>query len=131
MLFLGCGDLRSPLLTAVGTNHNQYLHIHINDGSLLNIARNILLVKIISSPDYDPSKEADMNYIWDLWYNATWPEITLKRFMQDTKDLLNQPLPHNTFVPESSIYLEKLRAIWAEWLTMVLKIFVKDVLANR
>ena len=131
MLFLSCGDLRSPLFTAVGTNQNQYLHIHINDSSLLNIARNIRIVKIISSSAFDPNIAADLDYLWNLWYDATWPESTLKRFMQDTKDLLSQPLPHNIFLPESSIYLEKLRTIWTEWLAMVLNISVEDVLADR
>ena len=127
MLFLGCGDLRSPLTTAIGASHDQYLHI--NDINLLIIARNILILKITSNPDFDPSKEADMDYVWHLWYDATWPESTLKRFMQDVKDLLNQPLPHNIFIPESSIYLKRLRAVWTEWISI--QTTAEQVLADR
>ena len=72
-----------------------------------------------------------MDYIWHLWYDATWPETTLKRFIQETKDLLSQPLPHNIFIPESNIYLEGLKALWTGWLEMVMKMSIKDVLANR
>ena len=131
MLFLGCGDLRNPLTTAIGAKHNQYLHIHINDNSLLIIARNILIVKIISSPEFNPSKEADMDYVWHLWYDATWPESTLKRFIKDVEEILNQPLPHNAFIPESHIYLERLKAVWTEWLSVVTMTSVETVLADR
>ena len=131
MLFLGCGDLRNPLTTAIGTsNPNQYLHIHINDENLLIIARNILIIKIISSAKFDPSKKADLKYVWNLWYDATWSETTLKRFIEDTKDLLSQPLPHNIFIPES-IALKRLKAVWTEWLSIVKKTSVDDVLADR
>ena len=131
MLFLGCGDLRNSLTTAIGTsNPNQYLHIHINDENLLIIARNILIIKIISSAKFDPSKEADLKYVWNLWYDATWSETTLKRFIEDTKDLLSQPLPHNIFIPES-IALKRLKAVWTEWLSIVKKTSVDDVLADR
>ena len=131
VLFLGCGDLKSPLTTAIGANHNQYLHIHINDNSLPIIARNILILKLFSSQDFDPCSVADLDYLWNLWYDATWPESTLKRFMQDIKDLLDQPLPYNIFIPESSIYLEKLRDMWTKWLSLVQTTSVEDILAER
>ena len=125
---MGCGDLRSPLTTAIGANQNQFLHIHINDISLLIIARNILIIKIISSPEFEPNKEADLEYVWHLWYDATWPESTFKRFIKDTEELLSQPLPHNIFIPESST-LKGLRAVWTEWLSI--RANVEDVLADR
>ena len=131
MLFLGCGDLRSPLTTANGISKNQFLHIHINDNNLLIIARNILILKTISSPEFDTSKDTDMNYMWHLWYDAIWPESTLKRFIKDIQELLEQPLPHTIFIPESSIYLERLRAVWTEWLEIVMSTCVEDVLADR
>ena len=132
MLFLCCGDLRSPLTTAISTSHqNQYLHIHINNHNLIIIARHILILKIISSPEFDPSNAADFDYLWHVWYDATWPETTLKRFLKDVKNLLDQPLPHNIFIPESSSTLEALKAVWTQWLSIVMKITVDDVLADR
>ena len=128
---MGCGDLRSPLTTAIGASHNQFLHIHINDISLPIISRNIFILKIICSPVFDPNKEKDENYLWHLWYDATWPETTLKRFLKDVKELLDEPLPHNVFIPESSIYLEELRAVWTDWLYLVKKISVADLIADR
>ena len=128
---MGCGDLRSPLITAINLNHNQYLHIHINNSNLLIIARSILILKIISSLDFDPSNAADMGYLWNVWYNATWPETTLKRFMQDIKELLDQPLPHNIFIPESNIHLEALKAVWTKWLSLVRTTSTEAVLVDR
>ena len=118
-------------MTASGIKNNQYLHIHINDENLVIIAREILIVKIISSPEFDPSKDSDINYVWHLWYDATWPEATLKRFIKDTKDLLNQSLPYNIFIPESSIHLGRLRDVWTKWLSIVQTISVSEVLADR
>ena len=123
--------MRSPLTTAIGASHNQFLHIHINDISLPIIARNILILKIICSPEFDPKMEIDFDYLWHLWYDATWSETTLKRFLKDVKELLEQPLPHNIFIPESSIYLKELRAVWTDWLYLVKKISVADLIADR
>ena len=95
------------------------------------MARNILILKIISSPEFDPSTRVDLDYLWHLWYDATWPESTLKRFIEDVKRILDQPLPHNIFLPESSIYLEKLKAVWKDWLSLVQTTSVEDVLADR
>ena len=128
---MGCGDLSNPLTTAIGVNLNQFLHIHINDINLLIIARNILILKIISSTGFNPDNKFDLDYIWNLWYNATWPKTILKRFIEDVKDLLSQPLPHNIFIPESSIYLERLKAVWSEWLSTVENISVENLLADR
>ena len=130
LLFLGCGDLKSPLTTAIGISQNQYLHIHINDVSLLIIARNILILKITSSSEFDPNKKADMDYVWHLWYDTIWPQSTLERFMQDTKELLDQPFPHNIFVPESS-NLDRLKTVWTKWLSMVTTNSTQDVLVDR
>ena len=71
-----------------------------------------------------------MDYVWHLWYDATWPESTLKRFQEDVKDLLNQPLPHNIFIPDSNA-LAGLKAVWTEWLAIATTASVEDVLADR
>ena len=127
---MGCGDLRNPLATIIGTNPNQYLHIHINDISLLVIARNILILKIVSNDKFDLKKEADMSYIWDLWYNATWPQSTLKRFVADVEDLLHNSLPHNIFIPEST-YHDGLKAVWSEWVLIAKATSLDRILADR
>ena len=130
VLFLGCNDLRKPLTTAIGTRHIPNLHIHVNDSSMTIIARNILLTNIISSLDFNPDNEGDMAYIWDIWYNATWPESTLKRFLNDVENLLNEPLPANIIISDSQ-HLEALQSVWTEWLTFIHSSSIEDILAQR
>ena len=131
MLFLGCGDLINPFrATAAGTSQKEGLHIHINDDNLSVIARNILILKIATGPDFDPDTHMDISYVWDVWYNAIWPQSTLKRFLKDIRELLDEPLPQNIIIPNCESKL-KLESIWKEWLCMVETVTVSDVLANR
>ena len=131
MLFLGGGDLRNPLLTAIGCDeYSRDLQIHVNDSNLTIIARNILLLKIICSQNFDPNNEGDINYIFNIWYNATWPDSTLKRFVEDTKSLLNDPLPEGITIPQTA-HQEELREIWSLWLTKVGTTSVTDFLCDR
>lgn len=135
---MGCGDLRNPLTTLSagggiknqGGQYFQNLNIHINDTSLAVIARNILILKIISCPNFDLSNDNDMDYVWDIWYNATFTLSTTKRFTEDVKSLLDNPLPTNIIIPKSS-YLEELKTIWIEWLSRIKSTSVAHVLAER
>ena len=129
VLFLFCGDLMNPLSTAVGAAQDLKMSIHINDDSLPIIARNILILKIATSQQFIPESEEDMGYVWDLWYNATWPECTCKRFIEDVKSLLDNPLPDNIILESNQ--LEGLQQVWRRWLTTIETASVDDVLADR
>jgi hypothetical protein len=78
------------------------------------VARNILILKIISAESFDVKNEEDISFLWDLWYNAEWPESTLKRFKSVLKELLENNLPVNVSIPKSS-YLSALRNVWFTW----------------
>ena len=132
MLFLGCGDLRNPLKTAVCSSPGKKIHLHINDYNLPVIGRNVLILMIASSSNkFNPENQEDMNYIWDVWYNATWPESTLKRFVGDLRCLLDDEvaLPNNIIISESSH--NALKALWAKWITMANTLSAEDVLFDR
>ena len=85
----------------------------------------------ISSSNFDPSNTSDLNYIFDVINNATWPESTQKRFKQDVENLLlNLPhLPQNITIPES--VHEELKDLSTGWLTMMESVSVDHVLADR
>ena len=133
---MGCGDLRNPLATsAVGGKlhtgqHCQNLNLHLNDASPPVIARNVLTMKIISCPKFDPNNDDDMGYVWDVWYSATFSRSTAKRFLEDVTSLMDNPLPANVIIPKSS-YLEELKAIWTDWLSKIKSSSVAHVLAER
>lgn len=78
------------------------------------MARNILMLKIISARDFNPEKDEDLNFLWDIWYNATWPEITRKRFLGVLKDLVNEKLPQNVIIPEGN-HFQSVKKIWSAW----------------
>ena len=81
-------------------------------------------------PKFDPNNDEDMGYVWDIWYNATFSRSTIKRFTEDVRSLLDDPLPTNSIIPKSS-YLEELKAIWIEWLSRLKSASVGHVLAER
>ena len=112
ILFLGSGDLRNALVAA-GKNLNS-IHIHLNDLNPSIVARNILILKVISAPDFDTKNKEDIAFLWDLWYNAEWPISTRDRFKLVLKKLLDNELPDNVVIPKSN-YLITLRTIWATW----------------
>ena len=94
------------------------------------IARNVLTMKIISCPKFDPNNDDDMGYVWDVWYSATFSRSTAKRFAEDVTSLMDSPPPANVIIPKSS-YLEELKAIWTDWLSKIKSSSVAHVLAER
>ena len=127
---MGCGDLINPLHAIADSSGNHKLSIHINDDNICTIGRNILILKIISVPDFDPDSTGGISYVWDLWYNATWPQSTAERFRKDIRQLLDEPLPPKVFVPDCETK-QKLDSIWKDWLCMVDSLSALDVLGDR
>lgn len=101
------------LLASTAENVKQF-EIHLNDTNPSILARNILVLKIISAPDFNPEKDEDVYFLWDIWYNATWPETTRKKFLGVLKDLVNGKLPQNVIIPEGS-HLQSVKKVWSSW----------------
>ena len=77
------------------------------------MAQNILILKIITSHDFDTKKE-DVTFLWDVWYNVDWSEQTQRRFKLVLKELLDSNLPENVTIVKET-HLEKLRTVWLSW----------------
>ncbi len=108
-----CGDLMTTL-QMMTTEKEKLLNIHLNDLDKLVLARNILIWKIISAHDFNPENKGDMDFLWDIWYNAEWPKTTKKRFQVVLKDLLHENLPENIFIPERSQFAVFVD-VWKAW----------------
>lgn len=80
------------------------------------MARNIIILKILSDRCFNPEKEEDLSFLWDIWYNAEWPEVTTKRFLVVLKDILDGKFPENVSVPDTS-QRQGLKQVWSSWLT--------------
>ena len=117
ILFLRCHDLRNVLQTIASKDSNDNkLSIHINHPCPLSFARNALILKVISDPNFDVNKQEDVDYLWDVWYNAEWPKSTLDRFVQDVQDLIEKGLPENCN-PLQRSQLDNVQHIWRGWLS--------------
>ena len=123
VLFLGCGDVMKTLEVST-TKHLKNVHIHLNDKNSLVLARNILILKVISDEDFDTAKDDDIAFLWDLWYNLEWPESTEKRFMKAVRELLDGKLPENVVIPNRS-HLELLMKVWCGWVSLFSKTHCK------
>lgn len=80
------------------------------------------MLKIVSSPAFNQDNEEDFAFLWDVWYNAEWPQSTKTRFQSILSDLLTQdsPLPENVTVPHNT-HLQSLKEVWAAWNSICLK----------
>ena len=130
MLLLGCEDLMSLFTTgAHGGNNLKILEFHILDVCPATIARNIFILMKICTPNFHLNSSVDLDYLWDVMYNATWPESTQKRFSEDVKNLRDSPLPHNIIIPGS--FHDELKSLFTGWLAMTESLSVEHFLADR
>jgi hypothetical protein len=126
--------LRNALKTAGNRKNIANLDIHLNDLNPSVVARNILILKIISADGFDIQNEEDRSFLWDLWYNSEWPEATRTRFESVLKELLDNNLPDNVVIQKNS-YL--LRNVWSAWISITSKsesesdLFMKKIQKER
>ena len=101
------------------------------------MARNIVMLKILSASDFNPDDQEDLSFLWDVWYNAEWPEITRKRFKEALKQLLDGSMPENVVITKCN-HLQSLREVWTSWYTSIvtndhseLELFMKKIRNER
>ena len=127
--------MRNALKTAGNRKNIENLDIHLNDVNPSVVARNILILKIISADDFDIQNEEDISFLWDIWYNAEWPESTRKRFELVLKEILDNNLPDNV-IPKSSSLIT-LETVWSKWISIISKresesnLFMKKIHKER
>ncbi|GAB4819421.1 hypothetical protein N2152v2_006467 [Parachlorella kessleri] len=90
VLLLGFGDLRNALATAQDwasqpNTKLQTLELVLNDVSLLNVARGVLLAHLVES--LNPSKEDDICFLWGVWYCLKLPAAWRLRLQEAISQL--------------------------------------------
>lgn len=113
VLFLGCGDLKNALLTTT-TDRVQHFQLHLNDKNASVIARNIMILKIMTDPDFNSENQKDLNFLWDIWYNTQWAEETRTKFKTILKELLDGKIPEHVAVSNKK-QLKQLKEVWLMW----------------
>ena len=101
---------------AIDPKNGLYLDFHLNDINPSVVARNILMLQIISAQDFDTDNEEDIAFMWDLWYNAQWPESSRRKFKIALKKLMDGMLPKSININGSSS--ESLQKVWNAWYTI-------------
>ena len=103
---------------AIHSKNGLHLDFHLNDINPSVVARNILLLQIMSAQDFSADCEEDIAFLWDLWYNAQWPESSRRRFKIALKKLMDgiYMLPKRISICGSS--LESLQKVWNAWYTL-------------
>ncbi len=109
--------MRNILQTTASSPSNNLLDIHLNEINPSVVARNILILQIISDKDFDIDGEEDIAFLWDLWYNAECPESSRKKFRVALKNLLDGVLPENVSVSLSNSSSLSLNEVWNAWYT--------------
>ena len=113
---MGCGDLRN-VLQATKTKDPHNVEIHLNDCYSSVLARNVIILKIISAHDFNPDNTEDFDFLWDVWYNLDWPEKTRKRFVSVVKELIDEIFPENASIPNKD-HLDNFKILWKNWLSV-------------
>lgn len=116
------------------SSNDGSLNIHLNHSCPFSLARNVLILKVISATNFNVNCAKDLKYLWDLWYNVEWPKTTLDRFSKDVKELIEIGLPeHNLDFDRKQ--LEDLKDMWKNWLSSLTKLTksseIEKVLKNR
>ena len=116
-MFLGSCDLRNALLTVSKlTVAYKELNILLNDDIDIHTVRNVLLVFIMLSDDFDADNPSDIDYIWSVWYSLLWTEDVRKRFLKDVGQLLSHQWAENGTInisdQESIDILKKILYSW-------------------
>jgi hypothetical protein len=125
ILFLSSGDLRNVLLTVSKLSvAYQKLEFHIINDCDIVTARNILIIYIIFSDDFDPANPADLDYLWHLWYSLQWSEDIRKRFLKDVEKMLSDQWTRSNKINIPDI--EVLKNILNCWQEMVSADLVPD-----
>ena len=90
------------------------LHFHMCDFDLAVLARNAVLLEIIT--EIDPSFDSDMQFIWNVWYNLGLTEIQHQRLCKILDRLCENPFkPRSMSNIDKESTLSKLKGIWLQW----------------
>jgi len=84
----------------------------MNDLSKQVVARNILFLKIVLNPEFDPENSDDLHYFWDVWYNTQWSDATRQRFVKEILQIRQGLLPECVTLVKCH-----LSDIWDSWIS--------------
>ena len=135
LLLLGSGDIRNFLFTlselSIRKPHEspKSLSFHINDYDPSVIARNAVLIQVAS--EINPDIPADVDFLWNIWYNLALSHDNFYRLQQVLRRLIEKKFDSAESILkfEDIAILRECCAIWKDW--MALDLDVSKVKGDR
>ena len=135
LLLLVSGDIRNVLCTVSDLSlrkrqeRPKSLNFHLNDYDPSVVARNAVLVEVayVINPDIP----ADVDFLWNIWYNLALSKAHFDRLRSVLSGLLEKDFDSDESVLkfQDSAVLRECRDIWKEWKDLDLE--VKSVKESR
>ena len=107
LLWVGCGDIRNPLTTLKMLKKNQKVHLFFNDISIVTLARDILLLTMLTF-NYDDHHGEDKSTLYDVVISI-WGDLLLT---SKAKLLLNKTIKQLLTLKSFPIYLNITNDTW-------------------
>ena len=128
LLLLGSGDIRNFLFTvselSIRKPHEspKSLSFHINDYDPSVIARNAVLIQVAS--EINPDIPADVDFLWNIWYNLALSHDNFYRLQQVLRRLIEKKFDSAESILkfEDIAILRECCAIWKDWMALDLDV---------
>ena len=135
VLLLACGDVRNFLCSlselSLRKPHERpkSLSFHLNDYDPSVIARNAVLLEVASA--INPDVPADVDFLWNIWYNLALSVADFDRLRKVLTELLERNFDSDESILkfQDNSVLQECRDIWKDWRHLDLE--VKSVKEER
>ena len=137
LLLLASGDVRNVLCTVSELSLRKHgerpksLKFHLNDYDPTVVARNVVLLEVASA--INPDITADMDFLWNIWYNLALSKAHFDRLRNILSELLEKNFDGDeSFLKFQNIaVLRECVAIWKDWIDLDLKVTSVQEERNR
>ena len=137
LLLLASGDIRNVLCTvsdlSLRKRHERpkSLNFHLNDYDPSVVARNAVLVE--AACEINPDIPADVDFLWNIWYNLALSKDHFDRLRNVLSKLLEKDFDSEESVLkfQNSAVLKECRDIWEDWRDLDLEVKSTKESRNR
>ena len=128
LLLLACGDVRNILCTVSELSlrkpneRPKSLNFHLNDYDPTVVARNAVLLE--AAGVINPDIPADLDFLWNIWYNLALSKSHFERLRKILSELLERDFDacEGILKFQNSATLQECRDIWKDWLNLDLEV---------
>ena len=128
LLLLACGDVRNILCTVSELSLRKpgerptSLNFHLNDYDPTVVARNAVLLE--AAGVINPDIPADIDFLWNIWYNLALSRSHFDRLRKILSELLERDFDSRESILkfQNNAILRECRDIWKDWFDLDLEV---------